>query len=395
MHDLIVHNARLYPCGPHSGEATESSFAVASGRITAIGTPADAPARARLDAAGAIVLPGFVDCHTHLCYAGNRMQEHAARLAGATYAQIAEHGGGIRATVAAVAAASEAELVAESLPRLRALAREGATTVEIKSGYGLRTEQELKQLRAIRQLGRAGGVRVVPTLLALHALPAGLSREYYVQQVIEETLPAVAEGGLADCVDVFCEHIAFSVEEMLAVFERARELGLACRGHTDQLSNLGGTRAAASFGARSCDHLEYADTADVEALAAAGCVAVLLPGAYYFLRERQAPPVQALRRAGVPIAIATDLNPGTSPVASPLAALHLACTLFRLRPDEALLGLTRHAAAALGLNDVGTLTVGAHADFTLWDLPGPEYLAYQLGGMAPSAIYVEGRRHEP
>jgi len=394
LHDLVVHNARLHPCRDGAEASGETSFAVSAGRIAAIGVPDDEPARERLDARGAIVLPGFVDCHTHLCYAGNRMDEHARRLAGATYAEIAEAGGGIRSTVAAVAAASEDQLVAESLPRLKALAREGATTVEIKSGYGLAPEHELKQLRAIRRLGELGGVRVVPTLLALHALPPDTPRERYVKQVIEETLPAVAEEGLAGCVDVFCEHIAFTVEEMLAVFERARELGLACRAHSDQLRNLGGTRAAAEFGARSCDHLEYSQETDIAALAAAGAAAVLLPGAFYFLRERQAPPVAALREAGVPIAIATDLNPGTSPVASPLTALHLACTLFRLRPDEALLGFTRHAAAALGLDDAGSLAVGARADFTLWDIPGPAFLAYQLGGIAPGAVYVEGKRHD-
>ncbi|MGH8273582.1 MAG: imidazolonepropionase [Gammaproteobacteria bacterium] len=392
MYDLLVHNARLYPCVEGAEPATETSFAVRDGRIAAIGVATHTDARANLDAKGAIVLPGFVDCHTHLCYAGNRMDEHAARLAGASYAEIAERSGGIRSTVAAVAAASEDELVAESLPRLEALAREGATTVEVKSGYGLTQANELKQLRAIRRLGKMTAVRIVPTFLALHALPLKTTREDYVQTVIEETLPAVAEKKLADCVDVFCEHMAFTVEEMLAVFERARELGFACRAHTDQLSNLGATHAAAAFGVRSCDHLEYAATPDVEALARTDSVAVLLPGAFYFLREKQPPPIAALREAGVPIAIASDLNPGTSPVASPLAALHLACTLFRLTPDEALLGLTRHGARALGLaGEAGTLAVGTRADFTLWDIPGPEFLAYQLGGITPRAIYIEGK----
>ncbi len=398
MYDLLVHNARLYPCDPCAGNAEPAeakSFTVRDGRIAALGVADDAPVRERLDARGAIVLPGFVDCHTHLCYAGDRLEEHAARLAGASYAKIAARGGGIRKTVADVTAASEDKLVAQSLPRLAALAHEGATTVEVKSGYGLAPAQELKLLRAIRRLGEASRVRIVPTFLALHALPADTSREKYLRMVIEETLPAVAEEKLADCVDVFCEHIAFTVEEMLAVFERARELGLACRAHTDQLRNLGATRAAADFGVRSCDHLEYAQADDVEALAAAGAVAVLLPGAFYFLRERQAPPVEALRAAGVPIAIATDLNPGTSPIASPLAALHLACTLFRLTPDEALLGLTCHAAAALGRSgEVGTLAVGARADFALWDIPAPAFLACQLGGIAPRAIYIGGKRHD-
>ncbi|MGH8127371.1 MAG: imidazolonepropionase [Gammaproteobacteria bacterium] len=397
MHDLLVHNARVYLGFGDFGTGNAvpiASFAVDGGRIAALDIDADTPARERLDAQGALILPGFVDCHTHLCYAGNRMDEHAARLAGASYAEIAARGGGIRSTVAAVAAASEDELVAQSLPRLQALAREGVTTVEIKSGYGLTLENELKQLRAIRRLGELGGIRVAPTFLALHALPEGIEREAYVRQVIEETLPAVAEEELAEYIDVFCEHIAFSVEDMLAVFERARELGLACRAHTDQLRNLGGTRAAAVFGARSCDHLEYTGPEDIAAMAENDTVAVLLPGAYYCLRETQAPPVTALREAGIPMALATDLNPGTSPVASPLAIMHLACTLFRLHADEALAGFTCHGAAALGRDDIGTLKPGAHADFTLWDVPGPEFFAYQLGDIQPRARYFEGVLHD-
>lgn len=395
MHDLVVHNARVFAAFGDGIPDPEPSIAVDGGRVTALGIDAGAPARERLDAGGAMVLPGFVDCHTHLCYAGNRMDEHAARLAGASYAEIAESGGGIRATVAAVDAASERELVDESLPRLEALMREGVTTVEIKSGYGLTPANELKQLRAIRRLGERGGVRVSPTFLALHALPQGVTRDRYVRQVIDETLPAVAEERLAECVDVFCEHIAFDVGDMLAVFERARELGLACRAHTDQLRNLGGTRAAAAFGVRSCDHLEFAGAEDIAAMAANGTVAVLLPGAFYCLRESRAPPVAALREAGVPMALATDLNPGTSPIASPLAVMHLACTLFRLRADEALAGFTRHGAAALDrAGEVGTLEPGARADFTLWNLPGPEFFVYQLGGIRPLARYVEGVPHE-
>lgn len=394
MYDLLVHNARAYADFGAGKPEPAATFAVSGGRIDALDVAADAPARERLDAGGALVLPGFVDCHTHLCYAGNRMDEHAARLAGASYADIARGGGGIRSTVAAVDAASEAELVDESLPRLRALAREGATTVEIKSGYGLTPANELKQLRAIRRLAELTGVRVSATFLALHALPEGADRDRYVRRVITETLPAVAEEKLAECVDVFCEHIAFSVEDMLAVFRRARELGLACRAHTDQLRNLGGTRAAAAFGVRSCDHLEYSGPQDIGAMAANGTVAVLLPGAYYCLRETRLPPVAALREAGVPMALATDLNPGTSPVASPLAIMHLASTLFGLHAGEAVAGLTRHGAAALARGDVGTLNPGARADFTLWDLAGPEFFTYQLGGIRPRAIYLEGQRHE-
>lgn len=395
MHDLVVHNARIHPCVKGTERASESSFAVSDGRIAEIGVASDAPARERLDAQGAIVLPGLVDCHTHLCYAGERMAEHAERRAGTRYADIAARGGGILATVAALRAASEDELVEQSLPRLLALAREGVTTVEIKSGYGLTMKEELKQLRAIRRLGELGGVRVVPTYLALHALPPETARERYVKQVVEETLPAVAAGNLAHCVDVFCERIAFTVDDMLAVFQRARELGFSCRAHTDQLSNIGATRAAAEFGVLSCDHLEYSEAKDVKALAGAGTVAVLLPGAFYFLHEDHPPPVAQLRTAGVPLALATDLNPGTSPLASPLAAMHLACSFLEVSPAEAVLGFTRPAAAALGLGaDSGTLEPGKRADFALWDIPSPEFFTYQLGGLLPRAVYVAGRRRD-
>ncbi len=394
MYDLVVHNARVYPDFRAGQPEPVTSMAISDGKVGALGVSADTPARNRLDANGAMVLPGFVDCHTHLCYAGNRMDEHAARLAGTSYAEIAARGGGIRATVRAVDAASEQQLVEQSLPRLQALAREGTTTVEIKSGYGLSPANELKQLRAIRRLGETGGIRVTPTFLALHALPDGVSAEKYVRQVIEETLPAVAGESLAECVDVFCEHIAFSVADMLAVFERARELGLACRAHTDQLSNLGGTQAAAEFGVRSCDHLEHTGADDIAAMVAHGTVAVLLPGAFYCLRETQKPPVSALREAGVPMALATDLNPGTSPVASPLAILHLASTLFGLHADEAVAGLTCHGSQALGRNDIGTLNPGARADFTVWDVAGPEFFTYQLGGIRPRTVYFEGTPNE-
>jgi len=394
VYDLIVHNARVYPDFQAGKPAPVASIAITDGQVSELGVGADAPAHKHLDANGAMILPGFVDCHTHLCYAGNRMDEHAARLAGTSYAEIAARGGGIRATVRAVDGANEQELVEQSLPRLQALMREGATTVEIKSGYGLSPANELKQLRAIRRLGETGGVRITATFLALHALPEGESAGKYVRQVIEETLPAVAEESLAECVDVFCEHMAFSVADMLAVFERARELGLACRAHTDQLSNLGGTRAAAESGVRSCDHLEYTRAEDIAAMVANGTVAVLLPGAYYCLRETQTPPVSALREAGVPMALATDLNPGTSPVASPLAILHLASTLFGLHADEAVAGLTCHAAKALGRDNIGTLNPGAKADFTIWDAAGPEFFTYQLGGIRPRHVYYEGILNE-
>ena len=392
MYDLVVSNARLYPmahglaCSPHR------AFAVRDGRIAAFDPPASAQARAHHDAAGAFVLPGFIDCHTHALYAGDRMAEHAERLRGATYAEIAARGGGIQTTVRAVRAVSEAELVTATRARLAALAAEGVTTVEIKSGYGLDLETEMKMLRAIAALRADGPVDVQATFLALHALPKGTDRAAFVADAVERWLPAVASAGLASAVDIYVEHIAFSTDDLAKLAAAARKLGLALRAHTDQLSNLGGTARAAALGARSCDHLEHASDADVAAMAAAGTIAVLLPFAYYFLRDTRAPPVAALRRAGVPMAVATDLNPGTSPCCSLLTALHLATVLFGLTAEEALLGATREAARALGLADRGTLAVGQRADFTVWDLPSPEHLVYYMGGLRPTARFLHGDR---
>ena len=394
MYDLVVSDARLFPmtsglaCSPHR------SFAVRDGCIAAFDPPAAAPARAHLDAADGFVLPGLIDCHTHALYAGDRMAEHAERLRGATYAEIAARGGGIQTTVRAVRAASEGELVHATWARLAALASEGVTTVEIKSGYGLDLETELKMLRAIAALRAApeAPVDVVATFLALHACPKGGDHAAFVTEAVEHWLPAVAAAGLATAVDIYVEHIAFSTDDLARLAAAARSHGLALRAHTDQLSNLGGTARAAELGARSCDHLEHTSDADVAAMAKHGTVAVLLPFAYYFLRDTQPPPVAALRRAGVPMAVATDLNPGTSPCCSLLTALHLATVLFGLTAEEALLGATREAARALGLADRGTLAVGQRADFTIWDLPTPEHLVYQMGGLRPTARFLFGEQ---
>ena len=390
MYDLIIENARLYPMAGDARPAAARSMAVRDGCIEAF--DASGPAREMVDAGGRLLLPGFIDCHTHALYVGDRMREHLMRLEGATYAEIARSGGGILATVDAVRAASEAELVEAALPRLATLAGEGVTTVEIKSGYGLTLDDELKMLRAIAALRAHSPLRICATFLGAHAVPRGVEREAFVRQIVDEMLPAVAAQGIAGAVDVFVESIGFDLDDLRMIFDRARSLGLERRAHCEQLSNIGGTRLAAELGALSCDHLEHADEAALDAMAAAGTVAVLLPAAFYFLRETRKPPVAALRARGVPMAVASDLNPGSAPVPSLLIAMHMAAILFALEPEEVLLGVTLHAARALGQEArIGSLAPGKRADFTLWDLPAPEYLIYQLGGLRPDAVYVEGR----
>jgi imidazolonepropionase len=369
------------------------SFAVSNGRIAAIDDAA--PARQVIDAGDAIVLPGLIDCHTHALFAGNRLNEHRLKLQGAGYAQIAQAGGGIMSTVRAVRAASEQQLVSESRPRVAALAAEGVTTIEIKSGYGLDVENELKMLRAIRALARESSCRISATFLGAHTVPAGIARADYVASVCEEMLPRVRAEGLADCTDIFVESIAFDLADARRIFGCAREHGFKSRVHAEQLSASGAAALAAELGALSCDHLEYLDEQGARAMAQARCIAVLLPGAYYFLRESRRPPIALLREHGVAMAVASDLNPGTSPIASLLTALHMSVTLFGLTPEEALLGVTCHAARALGRDDLGSLAPGRRADFTLWDIPEPAFLTYQLGGLKPRAIFIEGQRVSP
>jgi imidazolonepropionase len=368
------------------GAVEDAALAIRGGRIAWLGRRADLPrsagAQRHRDGGGRWLTPALIDCHTHLVFAGDRAGEFEARLAGASYEAIARAGGGILSTVRATRAASEDELVAEALPRARALVAEGVGTLEIKSGYGLDPATELKMLRAARRVGEQAGVRVRATCLALHALPPEYrdDRGAYVARVADELLPAVAAEGLADAVDVFCERIAFTRDECARVLARARELGLATRVHADQLCPGGGAELAAEARARSAEHLEYASEEGVRALARAGTVAVLLPGAFVLLRETQRPPVEALRRERVPIAIATDCNPGTSPCVSLLAMLPLAAAAFGLTPAEALAGVTRNAARALGLQDeLGTLAVGRRAEFAAWDVGHPRELAYWLG----------------
>lgn len=355
--------------------------------------PRDRTAAQTLSCHGHWLTPGLVDCHTHLVYAGNRAHEFERRQQGATYADIAREGGGIAFTVRATRAATEEALAAESRTRLAALAQEGVTTVEIKSGYGLDTASEAKQLRVAREIAREIDLVVRTTLLAAHALPpefAGRSDDY-VDYVCRDTIPSIAAMGLADAVDAYCETIGFTREQTRRVFAAAHAVGLPVKLHADQLSDMEGARIAADARALSADHLEYANADGVRAMADAGTVAVLLPGAYYALRETRLPPVAALRAAGVPMAIATDCNPGTSPTTSLVLMMNMACTLFHLTPEEALAGATVHGARALGLRDRGALAPGMRADVACWAIAEPAELAYRFGAN-PCAGVVRGGR---
>jgi len=352
-----------------------------------------AAATALHDLGGRLMTPGFVDCHTHLVYAGDRSQDFEMRLAGAHYAEIARAGGGILSTVRATRAAGSGALESVSERRLVALVHSGVTTVEIKSGYGLDRETELAMLRVARRLGERYGVGVKTTYLGLHARPPeAASADDYVDFVIDEMLPEIARERLADAVDAFCEPIAFSAAQVARYFDAARALGFSLKLHADQLTDGGGAALAARYGALCADHLEHASPQGLAAMAAAGTVAVLLPGATYFLRETTLPPIDELRRLGIPFAIATDCNPGTSPLVSMPLALNLACTLFRITPEEALAGATRNAARALGIADrAGTLAVGRAADFAVWDVESPALLAYAIGANPLHLIARGGR----
>ena len=374
----------------------DAAIAISGDKIAWIGSQRDLPAdmhpREELDACQRWITPGLIDCHTHLVYAGNRANEFEARLNGATYADIARAGGGIVSTVKATRAAADDELFAQSAPRLAALLSEGVTTIEIKSGYGLDLDNEAKMLRVARRLGAEMNVDIRTTFLGAHALPpefAGRADDY-IANICDDMMPAIARAGLADAVDAFCENIGFSIEQTRRVFVKARALGLPVKLHAEQLSDQGGTQLAAEFGALSCDHLEYVSDAGIDAMQRAGTVAVLLPGAFYFLRETRLPPMAALRERGVPMAIATDCNPGTSPITSLLACINMACTLFRMTPAEALAGVTRNAARALGLADRGTIEVGKRADLALWSIGRPAELAYHLGYNPLSQIVRRG-----
>jgi imidazolonepropionase len=386
--DRMWTNARLAtldPRRPGLGVVEPGVIGARAGRIVYAGPIAEAPAldaEETIDCGGRWITPGLIDPHTHLVHGGDRAAEFEQRLAGASYEAIARAGGGIVSTMRATRAASEADLVAAALPRLDALIAEGVTTVEVKSGYGLSTADELKSLRAARRLAEVRPVRVLTTLLAAHALPPEFAGDAngYIDLVCREIVPAAAAAGLADAVDAFCETIGFTPAQVGRVFDAARAHGLPIKLHAEQLSNQHGAALAASGGALSADHLEHLDAEGIAAMAVAGTVATLLPGAYYFLRETRAPPVAALRAAGVPIALATDCNPGTSPLTSILLAMNMAATLFGLTVDECLAGVTREAARALGLQDrTGVLAAGKACDLAIWDIERPAELIYRMG----------------
>ena len=402
----VWRNARLATFNPSMegiGAIENAAIAVRNGRIAFAGAESDLPADLAaadetIDCDGRWITPALIDCHTHLVFGGNRAMEFEMRLNGATYEEIAKAGGGIVSSVRDTRALSEEALVAQALPRLDTLLAEGISTIEIKSGYGLDIETELKMLRVARKLETLRPVRIVTSYLAAHATPAeykGRNADYMTDVVLPGLDEAQAEG-LVDAVDGFCEGIAFSVEEMTRVFEKAKQLKLPVKLHAEQLSNLGGAELAASYGALSADHLEYLDEAGAKALATAGTVAVLLPGAFYALREKQAPPVQALRDAGADIALATDCNPGTSPLTSLLLTMNMGATLFRMTVEECLTATTRNAAKALGLlAETGTLETGKSADFTIWDIERPAELVYRIGFNPLHARIFKGQKVYP
>lgn len=387
--DHVWRNCRLATLDgglPGLGVIVDGLIAEKNGVIVYAGPKTDAPTgleRAEfIDCEGRWITPGLIDCHTHLVYGGNRAEEFELRLAGASYEEIARRGGGIVSTVKATRQASEDELVSSAQARLDTLIAEGVTTIEIKSGYGLELATEGRQLRAARRLGRENPISVTTTFLGAHALPPEYTGNSaaYIATVCNEMMPALAKDGLIDSVDAFCENIAFSIEETAQVFWRARELNLPVRLHADQLSNLHGTALAAKFNALSADHLEYADEDGIAAMARAGTVAVVLPGAFYFIRERQAPPIELMRKHQVPIALATDSNPGSSPLTSLLLTMNMGATLFRLTVDECVAAVTREAARALGVfGESGSLEAGKHCDLAIWDIERPAELVYRIG----------------
>lgn len=384
--DRLWRNARLATMSwPDMGLIDAGVIASRDGLIIHAGAERDAPAfdaAETIDCEGRWITPGLIDCHTHLVHAGNRAREFEMRLEGATYEEIARAGGGIVSTMKATRAASEDELVASALPRLDALIAEGVTTVEVKSGYGLDLASEIRMLCAARRLGEERAVGIATTFLGAHALPPEYAgdADAYIAEVADAMLPEIARFGLADAVDVFCENIGFTPAQTERVFSAAKAAGLPVKLHAEQLSNQHGAALAARYGALSADHLEHLDDAGIAAMAAAGTVATLLPGAYYFVRETKLPPIDALRAAGIPIALATDCNPGTSPLTSLLLVMNMGATLFRLTVAECLIGVTRNAAQALGLADrIGTLEAGKRCDLAIWDIERPADLVYRMG----------------
>jgi imidazolonepropionase len=402
--DLLLTDARIATMrqgAPDYGTVDAGAIGIAGGIIDWIGPATDLPDRAAAETcslAGRWLTPALIDCHTHLVFGGTRAAEYERRLQGVSYEEIAAEGGGILSTVKATRAASDGQLHADALARLQALAREGVATVDIKSGYGLDLDNELKMLRVARRLGEDSGLTVRTTLLAAHTVAPEFAgdADAYMDHIVNEILPAVAGEGLADAVDAYCESIAFDASQVERLFARAQQLELRVKLHADQLSDGGGAELAARFGALSADHLEYTSPEGVSALAESGTAAVLLPGAYLTLNEKQRPPVEALRDSGVPVALATDCNPGTSPLCSIHFAMGLGSRLFGLTPEECLAGVTREAARALGLgHDRGTLEIGKRADIAAWDFDHPRQLAYWLGTHPLSDLLIAGRSFSP
>ncbi|MCI2393852.1 imidazolonepropionase [Aliiroseovarius sediminis] len=390
-----LHVATMADSDAPYGMIRDAAIAIQDGKIAWVGPQADVPAEfAGLDQrslGGRVVTPGLIDCHTHIVHGGDRAVEFEMRLNGASYEEVARAGGGIVSTVKATRTASEEELLGQALRRVDVLIAEGVTTIEVKSGYGLDTETELRMLRVARAIAEQRPIRVKTTFLGAHATPAEYAGrdDEYIDEVCIPALRAAHAEGLVDAVDGFCEGIAFQPAQIARVFDVAQELGLPVKLHAEQLSNLGGAKLAASYGALSADHIEYLDEDGVKAMADAGTVAVILPGAFYTLRETQQPPVDLLRKHTVPMALATDINPGSSPLNSILLTMNMGCTLFRMTPEEALRGVTQHAAAALGLTDLGTIAPGQVADLAVWDIAEPAELSYRIG-FNPLAFRITG-----
>jgi imidazolonepropionase len=401
--DQLLINCRIAnPLADGSGYAMTESAAIgiAGHQIVFAGEQSDLPmapeasAAAIIDLGNALVTPGLIDCHTHLVFAGNRANEFEMRLQGASYQEVARAGGGINSSVRATRSASFDDLLAQSLPRARDLVRDGVTCIEIKSGYGLDLDSERRMLQAARRIGEQLGISISTTFLGMHALPPEWldRRDAYVSEAIDHWLPALHAEGLIDAVDAFCEGIAFTPAETRRLFEKAKSLSIPVKLHADQLSDLGGAALCAEFGGWSADHIEYSSEAAVRAMAASGTVAVLLPGSFYCLRETQMPPIAALRRHSVAMAVATDLNPGTSPLRSLRLAMNQACTLFRLTPAEAFAGATLHAARALGMSHrKGLLSAGMDADLAVWSFNNAAELSYWIGGRGPERVWAMGR----
>jgi len=396
--DLLLRHARLVTLAGNEGWGLieDGALTVTGGTISWLGADDEIPpwveTGREIDLSGALLTPGLVDCHTHLVYAGDRYREFEQRLQGVSYEEIARAGGGIRSTVAATRAATFEQLLTASRPRLAALRAEGVTTIEIKSGYGLDLESELRMLRAARQLGQESGLTVQTSFLGAHSVPEEFAghADAYMDEIINNMLPAIAAERLADAVDAFCETIGFTPQQVDRLFAAAHALGLPVKLHAEQLSDQGGTQLVSRWKGLSADHLEWLSPQGVAALAKSGTVAVLLPAAFYFLRETRVPPIEALRSAGVPMAVATDCNPGTAPICSLLTTLNMACTLFRLAPEEALRGATHLAAQALGLNDRGRLAVGQRADLAVWALDHPTGLVAQIGLNPLQRSFISG-----